>query len=588
MYCRNCGAQIPEGNKFCENCGAPAPDAKAGTGPALHRGMSRRRIIIIAVIAALVAGGIAGGIAAAVSSHNESGKYQDKIDEGNQYLDSEQYDEALSAFDDAIAIEPKKPDGYIGKATVQSKQGKHKEALDTLTIGKKEVSDEVGLEKIEELFQAETKVYEGEWKAAYRQVLEDYEYDIRAYENMEYGSGVDNTTALCDLDEDGTKELLFFAEEMENAQYRLRIFTYRDGAAQEISYTWTPSEPNMGDPRDGYRDVWAAGGTKYIVYKEKGTKGVTIYSTIMDEFIGVDIVRYEMAGQSLKPLDIIGYDFEFWNGDTYADRVDLDQAEYYRDAKASTKDDFDATFSGSRDAMEEAIFCSEDGARGDDAAIWEKAEGLGPLAMPLDAMLEELTVPAAETDTGEAGSGASAEDARYGQMMEQLLDAYQKGDRATVEDLNGQLPETWPQSQVTETEREAYDAAYADLESRGLLSEDFGGTMAYADVDNDGRPECLIDTNKSEAERMLYVYKFQDGSPVLLGSTGSGHSAFCQYPGHNGLIRYMAHMDYEQLDVVTFADGKASETPYGSNSYTQEQMENGTYYIMLGCRIDME
>ena len=54
MYCRNCGAQIPEGNKFCENCGAPAPDTKAGTGPALHRGMSRRRIIIIAVIAAFL------------------------------------------------------------------------------------------------------------------------------------------------------------------------------------------------------------------------------------------------------------------------------------------------------------------------------------------------------------------------------------------------------------------------------------------------------------------------------------------------------------------------------------------------------
>ena len=89
MYCRNCGAQIPEGNRFCENCGTPVPDlmqsgsaedAKAGTGLILHHGMRKRTIIIIAVIAALVAGGIAGGIAAALSSHNESGKYQDKID----------------------------------------------------------------------------------------------------------------------------------------------------------------------------------------------------------------------------------------------------------------------------------------------------------------------------------------------------------------------------------------------------------------------------------------------------------------------------------------------------------------------------
>ena len=149
MYCRNCGAQIPEGNRFCENCGTPVPDlmqsgsaedAKAGTGLILHHGMRKRTIILIAVIAALVIGGIAGGIAAAVSSHHASGTYQDKIDEGNQYLDSEQYDDALSAFDDAIAIEPKKPDGYIGKANVQSRQGKHQDAIETLTGGKKNVT----------------------------------------------------------------------------------------------------------------------------------------------------------------------------------------------------------------------------------------------------------------------------------------------------------------------------------------------------------------------------------------------------------------------------------------------------------------
>ena len=415
MYCRNCGAQIPEGNRFCENCGTPVPDlmqsgsaedAKAGTGLILHHGMRKRTIILVAVIAALVIGGIAGGITAAVSLHHASGTYQDKIDEGNQYLDSEQYDDALSAFDDAIAIEPKKPDGYIGKANVQSRQGKHQDAIETLTVGKKNVTDDAGLKEIDDLFQKETRAYEGEWKTAYRQVLQDYEFDIRAYEDMEYG-GVDDTTALCDLNEDGTMELLFFAEEAENALYRLRIYTYRDGKAQEVSYTWTPSIPRMGSPTEGYRDVWAGGGTKYIVYKEKGTKGVTIYSTMTDEFMVADLGRYQMSGQTLKALDVIGYDFDFVRGDTYVDQVDPALAEYFRDTAATSREDYDGTFTASRDAMDEVIFCSENGARGDDAAIWEKAEGIGALAEPLDAMLEELTVPAEAADTDEAGAGGA-------------------------------------------------------------------------------------------------------------------------------------------------------------------------------------
>ena len=81
---------------------------------------------------------------------------------------------------------------------------------------------------------------EDAWKSAYRGILEEHADGIRNYGNPEeLGSTFDGrkSAALCDLDEDGTPELLF----MESEGYLdvLYIYSYKNGKAEEMTYPWT-------------------------------------------------------------------------------------------------------------------------------------------------------------------------------------------------------------------------------------------------------------------------------------------------------------------------------------------------------------
>lgn len=436
-------------------------------------------------------------------------------------------------------------------------------------------------EETQEQEQTQT-VSEDVWKNAYREVLSDNEMSIRNYETGMYGEDAKKATALCDLNHNGVPELLFVAWAEDNVRAALNIYTCGENGAEKVNYICTRAEQYEGEETDEpFYDVYAAGGTEYIIYTEKDSNQFAIYSTITDEEIITQLNRYEMDGTGeVKELDAAGYDFNFvvYDGDTYVDtrdKVDYDDAEYFQGGTASDKTTWMEAFETSRDAMDQVIIFKGN-CRGDDSAIWEKAEELGSIAKTYDEMMSALqTEPADNAETDQSDQQPTG----YGETMEELLDAYAEGDIDSAEEYNAKLPEKASAVNVSEEAKAAYEAVRDQLESEGQLSD--YTVEFFCDVDNDGSGEYLIQTGASEADYMLQCYCFENGEAQWIGEAGAGHSTFHQYPNHSGLIQEFGQMGYEEINLITFSGGEAQIEKIGG----REELGEGEEYLQLGCQL---
>lgn len=98
---------------------------------------------------------IAGGIIALivlvlsvifVSSGSDQRKLNGLLDLGEKYLEELSYEDAILVFDEAIAIDPKCAQAYMGKAQAQYALGQYEEAVITLQKGIEQVDDSTELE----------------------------------------------------------------------------------------------------------------------------------------------------------------------------------------------------------------------------------------------------------------------------------------------------------------------------------------------------------------------------------------------------------------------------------------------------------
>ena len=84
-----------------------------------------------------------------------------------------------------------------------------------------------------------------------------------------------------------------------------------------------------------------------------------------------------------------------------------------------------------------------------------------------------------------------------------------------------------------------------------------------ADMDGDKKPELLIHYGSCEADVKLIVYKYKKGKVKKVGSVAAGHSYFCAYPGHKGIIAVWGHMGYEGVSTLQLKKGKIKVVSYG-------------------------
>ena len=431
---------------------------------------------------------------------------------------------------------------------------------------------------------------EDAWKSAYHGILEKHADGIRNYENPEeMGSSFDDrkSAALCDLDEDGTPELLF----MESEEYLdvLHIYSYKNGKAEEMTYPWTCTGSYEEDSvkYDRMSAAQVAGGSDYVVYKEKGVKGFTAYSTITDMIRNATTNRYEIdasgKAERVSLLEMrISYEDEDGTG-----HYGPEYAEFYDTYNKISREAYEKTMKASVDAMDTVLFRFELIGEEVDAdtfehdnnpELWKKSKGK-EISITYDEMMQKLSDGSKEEAKAKAGS----EDTQDGKNMEALLKAYGKRDFATAEEINSKLPETVKEMDVSEEEADAYQALYQSALDQEIADE---YTFHFiTDIDKDGKAEYLLQTGTCEADYMLNVYQYRDGASNFIGEVGFGHSYVCQYPDHNGIIVVSGHMDGERLSVVSLENGELKEKEVLEGG-REVDSANGETYLNLGCRMD--
>ena len=82
-----------------------------------------------------------------IFNHAGGKKINNLLDMGDKYLEEMDYDNAVLVFDQAIAIDPKCEEAYLGKAQALYAQKQYEDAVATLEAGISKVDDSAGLEK---------------------------------------------------------------------------------------------------------------------------------------------------------------------------------------------------------------------------------------------------------------------------------------------------------------------------------------------------------------------------------------------------------------------------------------------------------
>lgn len=633
MYCEKCGAIIPEGNRFCEKCGAPVEgiedpeqeptreeresdqdredreihqdqedrhgredreirqDQEDHHGREDRRGenaaegiidgdddpasyafggsdpkKSRRKLLAAVIAAVLIIG---GGIGAALflMGNQKTAEYKEKLDSAQKYLDQGSYEAAMESFDEAISIRPAEPDAYIAKAKAQQDSGDRQQAIETLKQGQNKAKD---TKEIEKQLTVVRKEYEGDWKTAYRKVLEENEAGIVEYEYArDFSDMVVEGTALLDLDDDGTPELIFISGSLLDS-YTLHVYTYRDRKAVELPYQWTVKD-NIIDGTNGFRDVMAGGGQNYIVFREKGQKGFAIYSIIYEETSYYSINRYALADGNLSESGR----FERVTSDMTG------EIKYYEGGEASSKEVFDGQYEDSCARMEEVILLINDGRGNQNMSekIWDTAAAGDKYSMSYDEMLDKLYVEE-KTEKKSGGSGEkdgkkktqslTSDDKKNGEYMERLLDAYSRNDMDEVNECNERMPRTVEEAEVSAKVKEAFDEASYDA-----------NWSLITDVDKDGEPELLLGTGDYHADSATEIWRYEEGEAVYIGRA-AGDCQISQYPDHNGIILRGQHTGSEYIYLVTIEKGEVKQTEIG---YREDYAPGFTGYLEVHCEL---
>ena len=143
MYCPKCGANNREGARFCGSCGEPlekegtplTAETEAGSiSPAPQqkkRGRKKRGKWIWLAIACVLAAACVIAVVFIVKDRMVKKQYEDTVASAAKYLEELDYEKAEASYLEAIQIEPKEKEPYLGLIEVYEAQGNLKQAVQT-------------------------------------------------------------------------------------------------------------------------------------------------------------------------------------------------------------------------------------------------------------------------------------------------------------------------------------------------------------------------------------------------------------------------------------------------------------------------
>ena len=185
MFCTKCGNQLPDGSRFCPKCGNRVSDrpeeavvqepkaekshfsgANAEENRSSETNVEKKKrkkwpwILVAILLLCLLAGGLFFGNRALTQRRAE-----EQLSLGERYLEELDYEAAIAAFEEAISIDPKMSEAYLGLAEAYLGLGDTDMALQILEEGYARTQDDEIQERLEELqeelAQAEEEADEG-------------------------------------------------------------------------------------------------------------------------------------------------------------------------------------------------------------------------------------------------------------------------------------------------------------------------------------------------------------------------------------------------------------------------------------------
>ncbi len=184
MKCQVCGKELIDGVYFCKYCGSQAPVAtpetelvgqsgnqisaatrkyleSAGAGDAVTSYKKKASPILPLIIAlsALVVVGVVVAILLISKNKTSDEAYADLLANAEEYVASKHYEDAIAAYEDAIAMDGKNQDAYLGLADLYVQLGQYDEAITLLkdayakngSLALKEKLEDVVLGKVENM-----------------------------------------------------------------------------------------------------------------------------------------------------------------------------------------------------------------------------------------------------------------------------------------------------------------------------------------------------------------------------------------------------------------------------------------------------
>ena len=615
MYCRNCGAFIPEGYAFCEQCGTPVPKRPPASGkqppafrneppafgkeppafgnepPAFGKppaAPGKRKAAIIAVIAAVI---VCVGCICGFLLWGDGPSYTKKLETARQYVNEENYDQAEESYLELIADQPKKEQAYIELADVYMTQERYEDSVSILRKG----LDSTGKEnEFKKPMRRAQKKYSGVWKTAYRKLLQQHQRGIEMYEYPQYGDP-GGATALCDINDDGTPELFFIVGMYEYGGGTLYVYSFRDGKAVELDVKF----PQMNLSRttemeDHFMDVAAGGGTHYAIYNSKQDDRFIICSSIADEDSQLVSCEYTVDGDLNVSEEYWGHVTSLVFNDSGSEIIRHDH-EYYHVADTIDQKEFDKQQKRLADDMKEVLITNS--SKDFDDPILHKAAGQESSARFCEDMIRDLVVKDTDDDVeGKKDTGASADYSavldEYQSVFRQIMDgSYSFGDDiSTLGDLD-YVPESFVDgvSEPTSMEyRTGLTLQYAEKDLNGdgtneLLigcrSDDMDRTSidSIFTADESGEPVRLISCDSFMYRATLEVY--EDGTIEYSGSGGATTMLYDYYTLPRSAAKLKktmslgTHSSEEDFDTIIYeCDGdEISEKEF--NTLLNDQQE---------------
>ena len=331
MKCNNCQQEVSQNSVSCEKCGNPFKKNKAP----LYIGL----IIGVAVIAVI----------AILSILNFTGDaYKKQINIGYDLLEEGKYEEAVLAFDKAIEIDEKRPEGYMGKAESlahdpEMTPEKAEAIAEVLNVGYEKTGDKKVLEHKKSVgrilqdngFDVEAgiiaainsnpkgskTVSEKTVASSYLEILQELVDSYGVADRGDFAIDGVSYASLYDFDADGSQELfvMYGHNSDDDSGYKLvyDVYGYKDGDAYLLAQENASSSFELS-----YNiNISSVDGKKYVVTSDDAVCDSTYFIRTKE---GDNWVTKELYSYSAE------FDFDSrYDHDIYKlDGVEITEEEY--------------------------------------------------------------------------------------------------------------------------------------------------------------------------------------------------------------------------------------------------------------------